>query len=242
MASIILDIREPKLHTILKPLTDIPITTQALDVADIQIHTICNDKEIRIYLERKTLSDFIASIKDGRYKEQKFRLKSASQPQYVAYILEDVPNVPQLINTHVGGGLPSSGIISAILHTCFRDGFHVFFSSSLNETAQWIIEIAKRLNSCPEKFIANEEYINHIKGKTKKSHQIDIPLCQTMMLMQIPGISSKLGKLLIEKFGTVNGMIKELSVLDEKDRYGLLQTIPLLGPKKSKVLLEYLLT
>lgn len=241
MASIILDIREPKLNTILTSLTNIPITTEALDVADIQIHTMINDKEFRIYLERKTLSDFIASIKDGRYKEQKFRLKSASPSQYVAYILEEVPNVPQLINTHISG-LPSSGIISAILHTCFRDGFHVFFSSSLNETAQWIIEIATRLNNYPEKFISNDEYISHVKGKTKKVHQIDIPMCQIMMLMQIPGISSKLSKLLIEKFGTVNGMIKELSILDEKERYDLLQTIPLLGPKKSKVLLQYLLT
>lgn len=88
------------------------------------IHIVKED--ICIILERKTFADFAASLKDGRYREQKYRLKESGA--FVAYLLEEVPNVPDLATyTHSVYGLQPSAFISAIIHTSFRDGFHVFF-------------------------------------------------------------------------------------------------------------------
>jgi ERCC4-type nuclease len=49
---------------------NIIITSEQLEIGDIQI--IFDDK-LYVY-ERKTVSDLLSSINDGRYKEQKIRL------------------------------------------------------------------------------------------------------------------------------------------------------------------------
>ena len=76
---IIIDIREKEVCKLLPTLSEnyaisVNITTQQLDLGDA---IIADDtgKEL-LLIERKTLRDLAASIKDGRYEEQSYRLNN----------------------------------------------------------------------------------------------------------------------------------------------------------------------
>ena len=77
---IVVDNREHSLIKLLKALNNdyeynIPIVVEKMDLGDIAIHF--DDEEI-ILMERKKLSDLASSIRDGRYKEQSYRLNGNS--------------------------------------------------------------------------------------------------------------------------------------------------------------------
>lgn len=238
MVSIIIDTREQRLYERMKD-SSYTIEQKALDIGD--IHLV--HEGVCVILERKTFADFAASLKDGRYKEQKYRLKESGLR--VAYLLEEVPSVPDLVShTHTIYGLQPSAFITSMIHTMFRDGFPILMASSMDETVQWIYEIAKRMEKEPNNFRSIQEggsYVDTLRSKQCKSEKIDVPMCQTMMLMQIPGISHKLAKELVDKFGTVRALIETLVPLDDKARLTELQSVPLLGPKKAQKIIEYLI-
>lgn len=237
MVSILVDTREQSLYQKLKD-SSFQIEQRTLDIGD--IHIVKDD--IYLIIERKTFADFAASLKDGRYREQKYRLKASGTP--VAYILEEVPNVPELAKiTKTIYGLQPSAFISSIIHTSFRDGFHMFFSTNIDETIVWLLEIAKRMEKDSSKFTRQEggDYIDTVRPKQRKIEQLDVKTAQSMMLMQIPGISSGLAKSLIEEFRTVREIIELLSPLEEKERLECLQRVPLIGSKKAKKIIEYLI-
>ena len=54
---------------------DIVIKSETLPIGDI---IICDDKEEKLIIERKSVSDLLASIKDGRYEEQSYRLNGSN--------------------------------------------------------------------------------------------------------------------------------------------------------------------
>ena len=72
------DTREPDLLQQLNHITssmssfkNIVIKFETLPIGDI---IICDDKEEKLIIERKSVTDLLASIKDGRYEEQSYRL------------------------------------------------------------------------------------------------------------------------------------------------------------------------
>ncbi len=71
------DTREPDLLQQLNHITssmpsfkNLVVKFETLPIGDI---IICDDKEEKIIIERKSISDLLASIKDGRYEEQSYR-------------------------------------------------------------------------------------------------------------------------------------------------------------------------
>ena len=84
-----LDYREIKLNDLcqihLADKPEIKMVTENLPLGDI---IICNDdgKE-KVIIERKSLADLAASIRDGRYKEQSFRLNQCELPNHHIYYL-----------------------------------------------------------------------------------------------------------------------------------------------------------
>ena len=82
-----LDIRERDLADALKELiikninfSNIRIEYLALALGDI---ILMEDNIEKIIIERKTINDLFASIKDGRYKEQSFRLNSLTIRRFI---------------------------------------------------------------------------------------------------------------------------------------------------------------
>ena len=82
--SITVDVRERELIRILGNDANV----KALDMGDVLVRS-----GWEWVFERKTLDDLAASIKDGRYREQKSRLLAHYPPHRITYILEGAPSV-----------------------------------------------------------------------------------------------------------------------------------------------------
>lgn len=135
MYTLKIDNRERDLIASLKQLK-IEFEIQALDLGDIQLWKINNPNPLFI-IERKTWADLNASIKDGRYREQKARLKSHRQ-QYgtrLLYIFEESG----------GRSVKAGTLLSCCLNTALRDEIPVQQTNDLKGTCTFILQMLKNV-------------------------------------------------------------------------------------------------
>ena len=120
---------------------DIVIKSETLPIGDI---IICDDKEEKLIIERKSVSDLLASIKDGRYEEQSYRLNGLPQHNHnIIYLIEgDVNNVNRF---RTDNKIEKLTLYSAMLSLNYYKGFSVFRSFSLVETATIVCNMAYKL-------------------------------------------------------------------------------------------------
>jgi len=83
MTKLIIDQRENKIKNLLEEDENIEYTN--LDLGDFVFKI---KDEIVLIIERKTVEDLAASIKDGRYREQKSRLLANFSKHQILYIIE----------------------------------------------------------------------------------------------------------------------------------------------------------
>jgi ERCC4-type nuclease len=107
-----------------------------------KLYTVCDDpapREILLF-ERKSLNDLLASIKDGRYKEQSHRLINASPllAHNIVYVIEG-------IYTTLKNPTDKSKIISCMTSLGFFKGFSVLKTASLNETAEYLMAMSGKM-------------------------------------------------------------------------------------------------
>ena len=141
---ITLDQREHDLHEkIIQIMKETPsnvheITYHLLQIGDILIQT--DDLKDVILIERKTLKDLLASIKDGRYDEQSHRLiHSSGFPTHnIIYIIEGPLNTLKTLAER-------KLVYSCITSLNFFKGFSVLRTSSLQETAELIMQMADKI-------------------------------------------------------------------------------------------------
>ena len=132
MASIIhIDFRE---KDILKHCTemkkDIEIKTENLLLGDILIN--------KLLIERKTINDLAASIVDGRYKEQSFRLLKALEEGYkVFYFIEG--------NMDLYTGAISKNTLVSTIYSLTNKGFQVLLTKNSKENAFFILQFAEKM-------------------------------------------------------------------------------------------------
>ena len=96
---------------------------------------ITDDEEnIVLLIERKSLSDLLASIKDGRYEEQSHRLihSSGIEPHHIVYIIEGM--MSQLRNP-----IEKKMAYSAMTTLQVFKGFSVLRTCSVQESAEWLL-------------------------------------------------------------------------------------------------------
>jgi ERCC4-type nuclease len=110
-----------------------------LPIGDVLVKTD-EDRDIMI-IERKTLADLLASIKDGRYEEQSHRLRHASgfRSHNVLYIIEG-------ILTTLKTPLEKKLVYSAITSLNHFKGFSVLRTSSVQETAEFLVCMADKID------------------------------------------------------------------------------------------------
>lgn len=202
MNKIIIDNRENELKLLLKG-KDF-IEEKQLDIGDINF--IYQDKSVLI-IERKTVNDFYASIKDGRHREQKARLLSNFPRKMIYYLIEG-----SLSDFKPYKSNPNSDKIlySAFLNTMIRDDIKIIFSKNINETVKIIISIYEKMNKSPEFFIDDNknttgDYINTIK--IKKKDNINPEICLSIMLAQIPGVSYNISQAINEEYSSLTKLI-----------------------------------
>ena len=200
---IIIDERESFLYSdclrILEqtPFPNIHLSKEVLPLGDIMLKT---DEDISILLiERKSISDLLASIKDGRYEEQSFRLMNSTEfpaRQSIVYIIEGIFTYHKDRKT----------VLSAITSLQLFKGFSVVRTCSLLETAEYIIHMADKIErdvkkgktfAFSPKFASSSDEVSDtpipsystVVKKVKKEN-ITAQNMGEIMLSQIPGISA----------------------------------------------------
>ena len=227
---IIIDEREPDLYEKCLPLTfentHVRISKQVLPLGDIYIKNE-DDQDVCI-IERKSLRDLLASIKDGRYEEQSHRLLNASgfSPHNIIYIIEGIISQLDIKDKKL--------VYSSITSLNYYKGFSVLNTSSVQETAELIIYMADKikrntlkgvfpikpiilspplqLNQEPNEIDNNthKNYCNFVK-KVKKDN-ITPENIGEILLCQIPGISSVSAITIMKKFPSFLVLLQEIKI------------------------------
>jgi ERCC4-type nuclease len=160
-----IDVREAELIKIFENLIatipifkDLKIQLENLPLGDIIIFDEERNTDL-LLLERKSISDLLASIKDGRYEEQSYRLNGLNQPNHnTMYIIEgDVNSQHQFkgnyfknkfsgnTNSSTSNSLEKLTAYSAMFSLNYYKGFSVFRTFSMSETATFICNTANKI-------------------------------------------------------------------------------------------------
>jgi ERCC4-type nuclease len=240
MAEIHIDYREDALFKCLSNLLAnderVTLVQANLELGDVQIKHPAH--LMTLIFERKTLADLAASIKDGRYKEQKYRILASSPPHHVTYMIEGSKNGAFPDDMY---GLTTSVYQGVYMHTMYRDGVHVMFVENTMETAQWVCDVALKFTSNPSKFTSDEtsSYVSSRKAKSRKIDNVTPQTCYIMQLCQIPGVSVKIAEALCAQFPSYRRLLQALA--DSATPLDVLCKIPLIGRKKAQTILEFVL-
>lgn len=172
------------------------------------------DVEIAI-IERKSLQDLLASIKDGRYAEQSYRLQNCCSncPHKIMYIIEGV--FAQLKNLEQD----KKTIFSSMASLNVFKGFSVVRTSCVQETAEWIMAMADKTHRSilkgnvpfgigtdasedPKKY---SEVVKRVKKENLTPENMG-----EVILCQIPSVNSVSAIAIMKKFGSIVNLIESL--------------------------------
>lgn len=206
-----IDTREHKLKKdISSRYKDIVFNSLNLDIGDVHIHYKKGSNTYTFIIERKTISDCLASIKDNRYKEQKLRCKS-----YVAsnsntrffYILEgDLYTCTTSIKER-------QMVHGFIISNNLRDNIQILHTTSLSETVDLIARLLERVKKNYKEFFklsSNLDNKHKLKPNNTTNSNLDIKT-DTMSLNASSTINSnsytndtKTPKISVNKLGYDN--------------------------------------
>jgi len=205
---------------------------RVLPLGDILLETDEGKKVMLI--ERKTYTDLLASIKDGRYEEQSYRLiHSSGYPLHsVVYLLEG-------LFSQLRTPLEKKIVYSAMTSLHFFKGFSLYKTSTVDETAEWLIFTADKIerefgkgripyyltqtfagtlrirdqedtNDTHREEPSGSNYCSVVK-KVKKENVTPENIGE-IVLCQIPGISSVTAMAIMSHFTSFNHFIQELQL------------------------------
>jgi ERCC4-type nuclease len=206
-----IDIREsPLLQQINTQISFIPVfktievKSETLPIGDI----IINDgKEDRLIIERKSVNDLLASIKDGRYEEQSYRLNGVNHHNHnIIYLIEG--DVNRVNRFKADNKIEKLTLYSAMFSLNYYKGFSVFRSFSLEETANIVCNMAYKME---------KDALTKIPYYLNKQIQNDIP---------VPKETEKLENEINDcKNNNENGEKNEDNVASEKDYVSVVKKI-----------------
>lgn len=174
-----------------------------------------NEDEDMCIFERKTLSDLLSSIKDGRYEEQSYRLTHTTglHMHNVVYIIEGMMST-------IYSEKDKLLIYSSITSLNYYKGFSVFRTINVQETAELIIGMTVKIQKNELKnmkpswnktdLLIDNQYSSVIK-KVKKEN-ITINNIDEIMPSQIPGVSNIISQIIIHKYGTIRQLMNSLEL------------------------------
>jgi ERCC4-type nuclease len=206
---------------------DIKLISEQLPLGDIIISDGTNDC---IIIERKTLSDLAASIKDGRYEEQSYRLNGLNHHNHnIIYLIEGDMHRFNTFKERID----KQTLYSAMFSISYFKGFSVMRSNTIEETAMIACNMVYKLvgglkagktgfysnlasndtsssdqniNADDTKEPTEKDYCSVIK-KVKKDN-ITPDNIGEIMLCQIPGISSASALAILFQFKTLPNLIQ----------------------------------
>jgi ERCC4-type nuclease len=211
----------------------VTINVTTLNLGDYVFYDEKNEKNILI-IERKSLNDLEASIKDGRYNEQSFRLNEANIENHNIYYL-----IEGSIINYKNKAFKNT-LYSSLFSLNYYKGFSTFNSLNMRETAEIIYaffnKILREKDKCgyyDEKNLQNlqnlqnNELINNLGDlsnnyakvvKPTKKENITTDNINIIMLMQIPGVSFQTANTIMREYKTIKNLIlmleKDETILD----------------------------
>jgi ERCC4-type nuclease len=213
---IVIDNRE---HSLIKLMTamntnenfNIDIEVKTLDLGDISICS--NEGEELLLIERKCVSDLASSIKDGRYKEQSFRLNGYPLHNHnIIYLIEG--SIPHY-NAKYTKIKPSTLYVTSFCLQYFK-GFSLVMTKNLLETTEYIMRMVDKLRRTKDKygyyhdkFVETKKTYSDVVHKVKKKN-ITPDNIGNIILSQIPGVSSNTSNAILKKFGSLYQLLKAL--------------------------------
>ncbi len=212
-----------------------------LDLGDIFI----DSSSYKLMIERKTISDFNASLRDGRYRNQKLRLlewrDSDITMKRVIYILE------------TNGDTKDSAYWGAVINASLRDNIIVIQSDNTKKTAEIIDDIKKKVDDNKFenlKITRNEIYLEGCNNNKKGDYSNPVTFYLGALTL-IPGISKNISAEIVQQFPTLILLIDEIkknlanTELKMKKRLQFLSDIKInerrLGDKLAEKICNYLL-
>lgn len=174
------------------------MTKKQLDLGDIIIYD--DNNNIKLLIERKTPSDLISSIKDGRYNEQSIRLTSLDVHNH---------NIIYLIEGNYMHHRECNIILSAMFSIMYFKGFSIWQSINVKTTKELIYKFMNKLDKEKGKPSFYEKpqdskdpnYTQCIK--TVKKDNVTLGNIHEIMLMQIPNVSNVIAKVVLSEYKTI---------------------------------------
>lgn len=224
------------------------IVSKPLAIGDVIIKSIDktdgNAETEELIIERKSVSDLLSSIKDGRYEEQSYRLNGSSIHNHnIIYLIEGsilTQTTSQYTNKYTSKTSKTNKendkftAYSAIFSLNYYKGFSVIRTVSLEESALFICNCANKLrkgimdkkkpyytntttSNVNNNIQINEQqpssppssHYSQVIKKVKKENITPSNIGE-IMLCQIPGISSITAVVIMNKFHTMDNLIKSI--------------------------------
>ena len=202
--------------------TNHEIKSERLPLGDIILHDPAGQGRDIVLFERKTLNDLAASIQDGRYKEQSFRLLQQSSatatagfhPHNIVYIIEgDIGQYEAKRNKN--NRITKTALQSAMVSLLYYKGFSVVRTMNLGETAELILNFADKVakeSADGTKPAYDDEAptvtptapargYSEVASKKEKRDYITRENIGEIMLAQVPGVSPKVATAILAKYG-----------------------------------------
>lgn len=236
ISSLYIDTREKKLL----PHITINYTEKQLELGDIFI----DSPNYKIMIERKTITDFNASLQDGRYRNQKLRLLEWRNMinddviKKIIYILED------------NGDTKDKSYWGAIINAALRDNIFVIQSISITKTAELIEDMKKKIDENKISSLKNTKCDIHLEGLKKGDYSTPENFYIGQLTL-IPGISKTIAIILVETFPTLRILMNtiqenlENETITFRKRLHFLSNIKInnrrLGEKLAEKICNYLL-
>ena len=216
-----IDVREGDLLACCKMIIDrhvmkdlIELTSVPLPIGDIIISDAITDED-KVIVERKTLVDLAASIKDGRYAEQSYRLNGLNHPNHnIIYLIEGDLTKLSIFKSK----LDKQTLYSSMFSINYYKGFSLMRSNTLEESAtilcNMLFKLIKSENKQPyykqqqqPPVIGDEvdEYCSVVKRVKKEN--VTKENISNIMLCQIPSISDVTANAVFKKFNTMSDLI-----------------------------------
>ena len=158
---------------------DIKIVSEQLPLGDIIINDGINDC---VVIERKTIKDLSASIKDGRYEEQSYRLNNAlnMHNHNIMYLIEGDVNAYNSFKDRID----KLTIYSSLFSISYFKGFSVIRTMNLEETSTFICNsVCKLVNGLKlgktgyysniDKIVSNNLNGNNLNGNNLNGNNLN---------------------------------------------------------------------
>lgn len=196
-------------------------------------HRIDKSKEFVLpyIIERKRLDDLSSSIKDGRFHEQKFRLKQCG-----------VENVVYLIENHMKGGkaqhgLPFTTLLQAATNTQIHNKFQVKFTENNQHTVLYLTVMTSFIenifkNRAPVKYKMME--FQRFNQSAVKLRRFTVRETFIKQLLALKGLSVDIALEITKFYPTPSDLYEKYFELSKADGENLLTRITI-GDLKRKI-------